>query len=67
MGEMAGRPLHDDEEVRPINADATDCRPENLEMWFEGKCIGQPVAWLVEHAKWIIAEYDRADCCCGCE
>lgn len=68
MGAMAARPLRDDEEVRPINGDETDCRPENLEMWCEGECIGQPVLWLVEHAKWIIAMYDRDDrCCCGRE
>ena len=53
MSAMAGHPLRPDDEVRHINGDVTDCRPENLEL----ACCGQPVHWLVAHARWILAEY----------
>jgi hypothetical protein len=57
MGAMAGRPLRADEEVRHINGDVRDCRPENLEMWFEGRRYGKPVRWLVAEARALLADY----------
>lgn len=47
MSGMAGRPLRPDEDVRPINRDVADCRPENLEMWCAGRCLGQPGRWVL--------------------
>ncbi len=58
MSAMAGRPLRADEEVRHINGDQADCRPENLAMWFEGECLGQPVLWQLAYAKWVVATYE---------
>lgn len=58
MSAMAGRPLRTEEDVRHINGDETDCRPQNLEMWFAGECLGQPVLWQVAYAKWYVATYE---------
>jgi hypothetical protein len=60
MSAMAARQLRDDEEVRHISGDLTDCRPENLEMWCNGQRFGQPATWQYRHELWVLKRPRRA-------
>lgn len=54
MGEMIGRALLPGESVKFINDVRGDSRPENLELWRDGKPVADQVKW----AKQIISWYD---------
>lgn len=59
MSAMAGRPIREGEDVRHLDGDRTNCDPENLELWRDGRRLGKPAPWLVGHARWILTTLGR--------